>query len=109
MSLFIGNISRSVTETDLQRAFKDFGHCRVNFKGTYAFAEFDEDRDAQEAYDAMQDKSLGGRPLNIEWSKKSKRYDASKSKRRRRSISPNRSDGRCYNCGSKGHFLRDCK
>lgn len=109
MSLFIGNISRSVTANDLEKSFGEYGSCRINYKGSYAFAEFENDKDAEEALDALQQKNLGGRPINIEWSKKSKKFDATKSKRRRRSISPKKGEGRCYNCGSKGHYLRDCR
>ena len=109
MSLFIGNISKTVTANDLEKSFNEYGSCKINYKGTYAFAEFDSEKDAEDALDHLQSKNLGGRPINIEWSKKSKRYDASKSKRRRRSISPRKKEGRCYNCGSRGHYLRDCR
>jgi arginine/serine-rich splicing factor 7 len=107
MSLFIGNISRQVTTSDLEKEFNVYGHCKINYKGSYAFAEFEHEKDAEEALDSIQNKDLGGRKINIEWSKKSKKFDESKS-RRKRSISPRR-DGRCYNCGLKGHYLRDCK
>ncbi len=110
MSLFVGNISKTITAADLEKAFGEYGHTRINFKGSYAFAEFEQERDAEEALDNLQGKTFGGRQINIEWSKKSRRFDPSKSKRKRRSISPRRArEGRCYNCGSKGHFLRDCR
>jgi RNA recognition motif-containing protein len=109
MSLFIGNISKTISSTDLEKAFNEHGTCKINYKGTYAFAEFEQEKDAEVALDHLQSKSLGGRALNIEWSKKSTNYDASKSKRRRRSSSPRRRDGRCYNCGSRNHYLKDCR
>ena len=109
MSLFIGNISKTVSANDLEKAFNEYGSCRINYKGTYAFAEFDNEKSAEEALSQLQSKNLGGRPLNIEWSKKSRKYDSSKSKTRRKSISPKRNDGRCYNCGSKNHYLKDCR
>lgn len=107
MSLFIGNLSKSITSSELEKTFGDFGSCRINYKGSFAFAEFENEKDAEDALENLQSKEMGGRRINIEWSKKSRRFD--ESKRRRRSVSPRRKDGRCYNCGSKGHFLRDCK
>jgi arginine/serine-rich splicing factor 7 len=109
MSLFIGNISKSVSAGDLEKSFSDHGTCRINYKGTYAFAEFDSEKDAEVALGHLQGKQLGGRPINIEWSKKSKNFDASSTKRRRRSSSPSRREGRCFNCGSKGHYAKDCR
>jgi RNA recognition motif-containing protein len=109
MSLFVGNISKSVSAADLEKSFGEHGTCRINYKGTYAFAEFESEKDAEDALENLQSKQLGGRPINIEWSKKSRKYDSSKMKRRRRSSSPRRREGRCYNCGSRGHYLKDCR
>ncbi len=108
MSLFIGNISRSVTVGDLEKEFTSFGHCSINYKGSYSFAEFDNEKDAEEAMEHLQSKIMGGKRINIEWSKKSKKFDSDNNKRGR-SISPRKRDGRCYNCGLKGHYLRDCR
>jgi RNA recognition motif-containing protein len=109
MSLFIGNISKSVSSSELEKAFSEYGSVRINYKGSYAFAEFDHEKDAEEALDNLQSKDMGGRKINIEWSKKSRRFDESKSRRKRSVSSRGRNDGRCYNCGRKGHYLRDCK
>jgi splicing factor, arginine/serine-rich 7 len=107
MSLFVGNISRSVTATDLEKEFTSFGHCSINYKGSYSFAEFDNEKDAEEAMEHLQSKNMGGKRINIEWSRKSKRYDGDR--KSRRSVSPRKRDGRCYNCGLKGHYLKDCR
>jgi RNA recognition motif-containing protein len=108
MSLFIGNISKSVTATDLEKSFGEYGSCRINYKGSYAFAEFNAEKDAEDALERLQGKNIGGSQINLEWSRKSKKFDSSNS-RRRRSISPRKSEGRCYNCGSRGHYLIDCR
>ena len=41
MSLFIGNISRSASERDLEKAFDKFGDCHFRFRGAYGFIEYD--------------------------------------------------------------------
>jgi RNA recognition motif-containing protein len=104
MSIFIGNVSRTLTETDLQKAFGEYGTCKINYKGTFAFAEYENEKDAEDALNGLKGKNLGGRTLNLEWSKKSKNYDSSKV--RRRSRSPRRSDKR-HNHGSRYSDDRD--
>ena len=71
MSLFVGNISRSARTEDIEKDFKKYGHCRIKFKGSYAFIEFESEKDGEDAIKNLQSKMVGGRELNIEWSKKS--------------------------------------
>ena len=112
MSLFVGNISRNARAEDIEKEFKNFGACRVKFKGSYAFIEYDVEREAEDAIRSMHNKSIDGRDLNIEWSKNSGRFDPSHSKKRKgRSNSPRRKDmkeERCYKCGHRGHFAFNC-
>eukprot|EP00347_Sterkiella_histriomuscorum_P016312 403353670 len=77
-------------------------------QGNYAFIEFDNERDAEEAVDELQGKDMGGLKINIEWSKKSGRFNAKDSKRPQRS-ERSRDDLKCYNCNKTGHFARDCR
>jgi len=109
----VGNISRNARSEDVEKEFKNHGPCRLKFKGSFAFIEYDEERDAEDALKSLQNKSIGGREINIEWSKNSGRFDPAKSKRRRkRSSSPKKRDirdERCYKCGHRGHFAYDCR
>ena len=41
MSLFIGNISRSASEREIENAFEKFGECSIRFRGAYGFVEYD--------------------------------------------------------------------
>jgi len=108
MSLFIGNISKTANVNDLARYFEDLGKCHFKFKGSYAFAEYDNEKDAEYALDKLQAKNIGGRRINIEWSKKSRFYNNSNPKKKR-SNSPRKRDHKCYICGSKSHSSRECR
>jgi arginine/serine-rich splicing factor 7 len=100
-SLFIGNISNSIGQSDIESEFQKYGPCKINYKGAFAFAEFENDKDAEVAMEKLQKKNMGGRELNIEWSKKSKKYEGS----HRRALSPR---GKRYSCGRSGHYARNC-
>lgn len=89
MSLFVGNVSRSIRAEDLEEEFDKIGPCTVNFKvilllmrqGSFAFVEFKEEKDAEDAINELNNKSLGGSRIAIEWSKKSGRFDPKTSTR----------------------------
>ena len=101
MSLFIGNIASEVKESDIFDKFSEFGKPRLIFKGSFAFVEYDTDKEAEEAKNKLNHFNLGGKELNIEWSKKSKNYEG----KHKSDVSPK---GRCYTCGRPGHYARDC-
>lgn len=43
MSLFIGNISRSASEREIEKAFEKHGECHFRFRGAYGFVEYDKE------------------------------------------------------------------
>lgn len=70
MSLFVGNISHGASPRDVEELFKRFGDCRVDVKRGFAFIDYDDDRDAEDALKDLQGKDLNGMRINVEWSKR---------------------------------------
>lgn len=50
-------------------------------QGSYAFIEYDDDRDAEEAKENLHDMNMGGLNIAIEWSKRSGRFNPKDSHR----------------------------
>lgn len=92
MSLFVGNVSKNVSSRDLEKAFGKYGDCEVDLRvhphtslisqRSYAFIKFKEENDAEEAKAKLHNEDFGGLKINIEWSKKSGRYDSKEARKR---------------------------
>ena len=65
MTLYVKNISFSVTEERLTRAFSRFGEVHVDLKKGFAFAEFVDKRDAEKALAELQNANFSGMNINI--------------------------------------------
>ena len=74
MNLYVGNLAYSVTESDLRDAFAAFGTVSKvslisdKFTGQskgFAFVEMPDKSDAEPAMSALNNKSLGGRPMKV--------------------------------------------
>lgn len=74
MNIFVGNLSRDVTEDDLQTAFGAFGRVtrvtvlKDKFSGEprgFGFVEMESKAEAQAAINGMNGKDLKGRNLNV--------------------------------------------
>jgi len=94
MSLFVGNISKNVDQKTIEKAFKEFGSCKVDFRRRYAFISFSKDRDAEDAKDDLNGKDFGGLRLKVEWSKKSGRFEENESYKQKSRRSRERSHTR---------------
>lgn len=114
MSLFIGNLSRETREKDIEDLLSPYGKCKINFKGTFAFASFEETKEAEKAKEELQSKKLCGREINIEWCKSKPRGERDrereryKERDRDRDKDNDRDKGKCFNCNKYGHYARDC-
>jgi RNA recognition motif-containing protein len=74
MNLYVGNVSRDVTEDDLKEAFQAFGKVdtvsiiKDKFSGVskgFAFVEMPEKKEAEAAIEGLKGKELKGRSLDI--------------------------------------------
>ena len=74
MNIYVGNLSRDVSEEDLQQAFEAFGQiATVNiikdkFSGEprgFGFVEMPSKAEAQSAIDGLNGKDLKGQSLNV--------------------------------------------
>lgn len=109
MSLFIGNISHTISSESFSKYFTEFGKCEIKMKGSFAFVDYDSEDAADDALSKLKGKYLGGRKINIEYSKKSKKYVPSLRKESRsNSAKKSPSRKKCFSCKSTHHFIRDC-
>lgn len=70
MSLFAGNVSHRASIEDIRAFFSKFGPCNVDVKRGYAFIDYEDERDAEDARSETNGKDFYGMKLNVEWSKK---------------------------------------
>lgn len=90
MSLFIGNISKRVTASQFEQAFKTHGRCKVDLRVSaqstqkkFAFVQYENEKDAEAAKNELHNSDFCGLRLNIEWSKNSGRFQENNNRSRR--------------------------
>lgn len=74
MSLFVGNISSRVHQTELERTFQRFGRSKLELKDGYGFVVYDTVRDAEKALRALKGRIICGEQLSITWSRKQRPF-----------------------------------
>ncbi|XP_014259674.1 serine/arginine-rich splicing factor 7-like isoform X2 [Cimex lectularius] len=104
--IYIGDLGSSANKQDLEDAFSYYGPIRSvwiarNPPG-FAFVEFDDARDAEDAVRGLDGRNVCGRRVRVEMSNGAKRRG---SVRRGRPFHP---EDKCYECGERGHYARDC-
>mmetsp|Transcript_43577 Transcript_43577/g.68126 ORF Transcript_43577/g.68126 Transcript_43577/m.68126 type:complete len:147 (+) Transcript_43577:82-522(+) len=72
-TLFIGGLSMGCDPRDIEDDLKKYGHCFFDNKGQFAFAEYEDERDAEDAKAAMDGKSYGDCRISVQWGKGSGR------------------------------------
>ncbi|RXN23002.1 serine arginine-rich splicing factor 7 isoform X3 [Labeo rohita] len=107
--VYVGNLGTGAGKGELERAFSYYGPLRTvwiarNPPG-FAFVEFEDPRDAEDAVRGLDGKVICGSRVRVELSTgmpRRSRYDRPPT---RRPFDPN---DRCYECGEKGHYAYDC-
>ncbi|XP_078505137.1 serine/arginine-rich splicing factor 7-like [Lissotriton helveticus] len=107
--VFVGNLETGAGKGELERAFSYYGPLRTvwiarNPPG-FAFVEFEDPRDAEDAVRGLDGNVLCGSRLRVELSTgmpRRSRYDRLPSRR------PFDPADKCFKCGEEGHYAYDC-
>ncbi|WVZ95974.1 hypothetical protein U9M48_041671 [Paspalum notatum var. saurae] len=106
--LYVGRLSSRTRSRDLEYIFSKYGRIReVELKRDYAFIEFSDPRDADDAQYNLDGKEVDGSRIIVEFAKGVPR--GSSGSREYMGRGPPPGTGRCFNCGIDGHWARDCK
>ena len=126
--VFVGNLTKNISEKDLQNLFSSIAPCRVDQKGPYAFIDYDSVSDAREAIKKFHKTTLNGlngynkcrveiskrvknnndKIKDIEIDEKYRNYESRYDKKEERKESPIRSNNVCFICKLPGHFAKEC-
>nr|XP_046170560.1 serine/arginine-rich splicing factor 7-like isoform X8 [Oncorhynchus gorbuscha] len=105
--VYVGDFVNGAAKAELERAFSYYGPLRsvwVARPACFAFVEYEDARDAEDAVKGMDGKVLCGSRIHVELS--------TGMSRKTKHDPPSRhhfdSQDCCYHCGDRGHYAYDC-
>ncbi|XP_023316760.1 serine/arginine-rich splicing factor 7-like isoform X2 [Trichogramma pretiosum] len=109
--VYVGDLGNSATKQELEEAFSHYGPLKNVWVARnppgFAFVEFDDPRDAEDAVRALDGRTVCGRRARVEISN-GKRNFRDRGPPRRGGSGRSYGEERCYDCGERGHYARDC-
>ncbi|KAJ6646422.1 Serine/arginine-rich splicing factor 7, partial [Pseudolycoriella hygida] len=110
--VYVGELGNSARKNDLEDSFSYYGPLRNVWVARnppgFAFVEFEDARDAEDAVRGLDGRTICGRRARVELSngKSGRGFRGPPSRSRGRPFDP---ADRCYECGDRGHYARDCR
>ncbi|XP_020707253.1 serine/arginine-rich splicing factor 7-like isoform X2 [Athalia rosae] len=109
--IYVGDLGSNATKQELEDAFTYYGPLRNVWVARnppgFAFVEFEDPRDAEDAVRGLDGRTICGRRARVEPSN-GKRLRDRGGPSRRGGGRPFHPEDRCYECGERGHYARDC-
>ncbi|KAA0202430.1 hypothetical protein HAZT_HAZT004271 [Hyalella azteca] len=110
--VYVGDLGSTASRQDLEDAFSYYGRLTNVWVARnppgFAFVEFEDPRDADDAVRALDGRTICGRRVRVEMStgRSRSRYDGPPP---RGGVKPFHPEDKCYECGERGHYARDCR
>ncbi|KAI5752459.1 hypothetical protein M8J77_017148 [Diaphorina citri] len=106
--IYVGDLSTSSTKEDIEDAFSYYGPIKNVWVARnppgFGFVEFEDRRDAEDAVRGFDGREINGRRVRVEMSNPQKMRGRMRARGR-----PFNPDDKCYECGGRGHYARDCR